>query len=343
MRTEHLPTVNSIRALLIGYFILIAIIPIVVFGYMGYSNIVSQAEGMAGDRVRAAADHVARAVSAFMNERASDSLVWARLWVIREALSVREVREDATNALRELRKYYDAYDAILILDHSGTCIVSSRPGLVGRDFSKGQAFTNAVKGRLHFQDMHVDKNVKYFNPQSNGFSLKIAAPIRIGGKVSGVLVSYMNWSSLENVVRGIRMGESGRIRLLGKHGTVIADEDRKLYLKPLAKLGFGAIDRALAAGKELVIFEVKDMPSGRLDRHIAGLAYLKGHRWFPNMGWKVVVDIEESEVLAALPNIVRDYGIIAAVTVGVVVWVAVLISGVTARQFSQVSGTGPRA
>ena len=140
---------GSLRNKLLFWFLLITIVPLAASaGILGYQTITDEAENSAKRELKTLADSAAQSLNIFMNDRVSDTLVWADLRPIKEAIDVAEVREDASQMLRETVKLYGAYECIFLLDSKGNCIASSAPALVGIDFSGNEAFKGAKGGKL---------------------------------------------------------------------------------------------------------------------------------------------------------------------------------------------------
>ena len=118
---------GSLRNKLLFWFLLITMIPLAATAYIGYQTITTEAENSAKREMKTLAESAGLSLNVFMNDRVSDTLVWADLRRIKEAIDVAEVREDASQMLRETVKLYGAYECIFLLDAKGNCIASSAP------------------------------------------------------------------------------------------------------------------------------------------------------------------------------------------------------------------------
>ncbi|MFH1112521.1 MAG: hypothetical protein V1792_01245, partial [Pseudomonadota bacterium] len=137
---------GKIRNKLLVYFLLIAIIPSAIAVAISWYTVSTEAAASTAREMRTIAQSAGETLSSYMNERCSDVLVWSDLRLIKEALEVAEVREDASETLREMVKLYGAYEAVALADSNGNCVASSLPALVGNDFAKKQAFRGARQG-----------------------------------------------------------------------------------------------------------------------------------------------------------------------------------------------------
>jgi methyl-accepting chemotaxis protein len=162
-------------------------------GYVGYQIIADEAEKSAKREMRTLAESAGQSLNVFMNDRVSDTLVWADLRPIKEAIDVAEVREDASQMLRETVKLYGAYECIFLLDAKGNCIASSAPALVGIDFSGNDAFKGAKDGKLFVTDF---QGHRWWNARPDFRQWTLGSPPVSGRKRSSIL-AYLKWSPVE--------------------------------------------------------------------------------------------------------------------------------------------------
>jgi methyl-accepting chemotaxis protein len=130
---------GSVRNKLLFWFLLITMIPLAATAYIGYQTITTEAENSAKREMKTLAESAGQSLNIFMNDRVSDTLVWADLRPIK-AIDVAEVG-DASQML-EVVKLYGAYECIFLLGAKGNCIASALRadgiGFSGNDAFKGQ-------------------------------------------------------------------------------------------------------------------------------------------------------------------------------------------------------------
>ena len=212
---------GSVRNKLLFWFLLITVLPLAGAGYFGYQIIADEAEKSAKREMRTLAESAGQSLNVFMNDRVSDTLVWADLRPIKEAIDVAEVREDASQMLRETVKLYGAYECIFLLDAKGNCIASSAPALVGIDFSGNDAFKGAKGGKLFISDFQKSPVVEQLDPTSGGWTLGIAAPVKVGENVQGAILAYLKWAPVEKIISDIKIGESGYVYVVSSKNQVM--------------------------------------------------------------------------------------------------------------------------
>lgn len=135
------------------------------------------------------------------------------------------------------------------------------------------------------------------------------------GKAKGVFVVSVSLKNLTELVKSIKLGESGYVMLI-EDGVVLVDpRDAAHGFKPLKDLG--------AAYAQLA-----DTPQGSTEVVIDGVRYMANVWTSPSLGWRYIGLIEQREVMAEATRMTY----LTAIIVGVLV----LIFGLIAAAFSKV-------
>ncbi len=135
------------------------------------------------------------------------------------------------------------------------------------------------------------------------------------GKAKGVFVVSVSLKNLTELVKSIKLGESGYVMLI-EDGVVLVDpRDAAHSFKPLKDLG--------AAYAQLA-----DTPQGSTEVVIDGVRYMANVWTSPGLGWRYIGLIEHREVMAEATRMTY----LTAIIVGVLV----LIFGLIAAAFSKV-------
>ncbi|OPA88989.1 chemotaxis protein [Pseudomonas fluorescens] len=135
------------------------------------------------------------------------------------------------------------------------------------------------------------------------------------GKAKGVFVVSVSLKNLTELVKSIKLGESGYVMLI-EDGVVLVDpRDAAHSFKPLKDLG--------AAYAHLA-----DTTQGSTEVEINGVRYMANVWTSPGLGWRYIGLIEHNEVMAEATRMTY----ITAIIVGVLV----LVFGLLAAAFSKV-------
>ena len=258
-----------------------------------------EAEKAAMRELQGAAVGAAMLLDLYMDARVTDMLVGSSTCrSLREALTSTEARPDANRALEDWLKISGAYEAILLLDKAGICLASAPAGLVNHDFSDDSAFKGAVKGKLTVSDAHKSDLLISLDPKSNGWTAAIAVPVRTEKGFEGVLLSYLKWSRLENLIMGLKVGQTGYAFVLDRDNRVIVHPDPHFYGVGLrdSRINLPELDDGVKRKAVHMSYSYKHPITGRETR-LVGLAYSSGHRNFPGLGWTVGAGANESDIV----------------------------------------------
>jgi methyl-accepting chemotaxis protein len=329
---------GRLRNKLLFWFLLITMIPMAVSAYIGYQTLTTEAENSAKREMRTLAESAGQSLNVFMNDRVSDALVWADLRPIKEAIDVAEVREDASQMLRETVKLYGAYECIFLLDAKGNCIASSAPALVGIDFSGNDAFKGAKDGKLFVTDFQKSPVVEQLDPASGGYTLGIAAPVKVGENVQGAILAYLKWAPVEKMIADIKIGTSGYVWVVSGNKPII-HPSRALYPEEVSgpKINLPQLTAALKRKDRDIVYEFRNVKTKKLDDKIMGIAYPGGMGQFAGLGWAIGAGADKSEIMGYLPVIIRNNTIMGAGVALLVVIAAILIAGTITRPVTRLA------
>lgn len=263
-------------------------------------------------------------VSSYMADRVRDNAAWAELETVKKALRDEDSRDPATVLLQQLVESYGTYELTVLVDANGLAVCSSSPQCAGMSFAEANEFKAAMEGKLSVGQAHHSEIVKELNPDSRGWTLCIAVPVKGTGNMSGVLMSYLKWRPLEDLVASIRVGMTGYAYILDAKRRVVVHPNRQLYRETVAgpKIKLPVLDRAVRTKSSHISYEFKNIKTKRIDTKLVGLAYLKPHG---NLGWVVGAGANASEL-------VRSSVMARVASLSAVMFVAVLIaSGLAAR------------
>jgi len=264
----------------------------------------------------------------FMNSRCTEFLVRARQQLIAESLKVSEVREDVSLSLLEEVKLSGAYEFMVLVDaQTGMPVAASSSEVKSEDFSKTKVFAEASSGKLGLGGLEQNKIVRELSKESNGWTFAIAAPVKVADKVIGVLIGYLRWKPLEELLTRKRVGKTGYVFVVDRFGRFIIHEDRGLYEFELkgSQMKLDQLWEAVQERKTFSKYEFTKPGSSKSEWKTVGIAYPGPMGNLPDLEWKVFATVPSSEILL-LPNIVRTLGVIA-LFVAVLVFVLSIILG----------------
>ncbi len=320
---------GSLKNRLLVSFLLLSLVPLGAASLVAYRTITDGAHEAAIREMTALAHSAAQAVNVYMNDRVGDLLVWSKMNVVLEGLEITEIRESANETLMDLVKLSQAYEAVMLLDNRGTCIVASTPLLMNENLASDPLFTNAMNGRVFIKDMYHDSRIVKISPDSAGWTLAISTPVKIGNQVSGVLCAFLKWSVIESLLRETKVGATGYVYAVNRDQQIIVHPSRDLYHEAVAgpKIQLPSLAEALKKGATHHYYWFKNAKTNKLDHKLVGLAYPQGFGNFPGIGWQFGAGADLDEVSGFVSKSFR-YVLVAAILAAVLV---VLLSFYLAR------------
>ncbi|MFH0826046.1 MAG: methyl-accepting chemotaxis protein [Pseudomonadota bacterium] len=339
MKRPRIQFRGRIQTKVLAFALSISLIPLMVTGYYGYRTIVSGAEDSAFRELVGIAKTMADATLDNINERCNDQIAWAELRVFREAIEVAEIREDAGDTLKEFAKAYGAYYAISVLDSNGKVLVSSQTGFVGRDLSDQPVYKQAREaGKLAVSDVHQSKIVSELDSQSGGWTMALAAPIKVSAQVRGVILSFVKWSAIQESVLAVKISKTGYPALTGKDHRVLIHPNTAFIGKTVSETGIPALEAGAREKKSSVAYSFTDPRTQRTVEKIAGLTYPSGLKNVPDFGWTVMATIDRDDLLEFLPGVLRTQFVIGIVALIFVIAAAFLMSRAISRPITALTG-----
>jgi methyl-accepting chemotaxis protein len=336
---------TRLRNRLLVYFLLLALIPFSAASFIAYTTVRDGAREGAIREMTSLANSSAQAVNLYMSDRVSDLAAWARLRIVREALELSEVREEATDFLRELVKQHPAFAAVLVLDPHGTCVASSWHGFIRKNFSQESLFADAVPGHVHIQDMHKDERLVAIDPDLQGWNVTISVPVKRADQVVGVMCAFLKWAEVEAILGQVKIGTTGYVYMANSKREIIAHPSRALYHQSIAgsKLNLPGLSEAMKRKEPYHEYRFQNVKTQNMDDKIVGLAYPGGFDRFEGLGWIFGAGADSREIMGFLPKIVRNLAMVGIIIVIVVVLLALYFARGIARPVAAVANQVARA
>ncbi len=225
-----------------------------------------------------------RQVDDWVKGKQLDLDLWANRKEIRNLL---QQKPGNTSLLAEInaeleasKKKYGFYEDIHLADPSGGTVASSNPESLGKlNVSERKYFQDAIKGQPVVSEVLASKTTK--NP-----IIVLAAPVRAGGDILGVLYSVVDLNSFSaKFIDPIRVLQTGYLYMCDEQGLFIAHPDKANILKTkLADYDWG---KEVAARKK-----------GSINYHFDGIAKMVTFDRSAALGWYVAVTVPKSELEA---------------------------------------------
>lgn len=152
------------------------------------------------------------------------------------------------------------------------------------------------------------------------------------GEIIGVQGVSVSLNSLTEIIKKIRIGESGYVVLTAGDGTIIAHPKKpELNFKKIDQLGVKELNK------------LKEIDSGEYDIQLDGKPLLANVYTSPETGWKFIAFIEKAEFLKSAQQIRNLLIILALIFILIVTAISVLLSSRLTSNLNSVTALVDRA
>jgi len=198
------------------------------------------------------------------------------------------------------------YKEILISDAEGIIHISTQKGRIGADVSEQEYFKKAMDGETFASQIFPSKELvesKYGRMETGVPTMVVATPITDQNKIMGVACLRVDVEKISELMRSIKLGESGETYLVNKQGFMITESR---FATDLRNEGFIETDTTL----EIKLINPEE---GKFTKSVSEC--LKGHtgsdgegyidyrgvkvigfwQWIPELDWGVIAEIDYNE------------------------------------------------
>ncbi|HEY9595064.1 MAG TPA: methyl-accepting chemotaxis protein, partial [Spirochaetia bacterium] len=199
------------------------------------------------------------------------------------------------------------YQVLMIDDPDGVVVAASDPAYAGSDFSDRAYFKAAMAGSISVGSAE-------FNKLTGRPSTPVAAPIRSGGRVIGVVTLVTDIGFLAAMIDNEKVGATGYAFIADSRGMVIAHPNRDYVF---------ALDLKMQKGMEAIAARMLAGEAGVQSCVFKGVAQSAGFAPVKATGWSVVLAQPDAELLApshAIRDIIVVVGAAALVVAFLIYW-----------------------
>lgn len=210
--------------------------------------------------------------------------------------------------LRNIAQANKLYDALGYVQPNGQAFNSSGVTL---DVSDREYFRKAMNGEVNISDPVVSKT-------SGHIIAMVAIPVKVDGKVSGVVYGSIDMEGLSKKILSIKVGQTGYALVAQKDGLTIIHPSKDVAMKvnpltdPNADAGRKANTGRMVSGEA----GITTLTALGIDRYYAFAPV-------PGMGWSLAITVPVAEVTGSVSTLTT---ISLITTVVVLVIAAILIS-----------------
>jgi methyl-accepting chemotaxis protein len=204
------------------------------------------------------------------------------------------------NKLNTTKEYANAFISLNVVNAKGTVIASTDDGALGRDLSTLEYTSKALAGSTCIGQMVIFKT-------TNTATVVVASPVTDNnGKVIGLCTTAMKTSVITDEFSKFSLGKSGYVSVVDQNGLFVLHPDKAICLKVNLSQVNGLAKLAQAALSD---------KKGVMEYTDQGVNKMAGFAPVPAIGWKILTNMNEREVLATAISMQRLIVAIASIAV----------------------------
>ncbi|WKY43092.1 methyl-accepting chemotaxis protein [Eubacteriaceae bacterium ES2] len=315
---------KSIRTKLIVYFSAIVFIVCAIFMAVSTNNISKAVTSEVEKSLAIKADDSAQIISS----RNEQNFIYLEGIAARNSISSSAVSidEKMTVLLDEVANS-DRFIRIGVSDLAGNLYLSDSYGL------KGSVVDISARDYLHVSangDRGIMNPVISVNPDDNGaLIMAYSVPIYENGQITGVLVAVANAWFLSDMTDDMVFGDTGYTYIIDSTGTVISHPERELVENAFNPITAAESDASFTSLSETVSSALQE-GTGTINYQYNGTDLYTSFAPVEGMDWIVMVEVQQDEILSAVPALIRTNIIISIL----ILLVSIIVCYLIARQLS---------
>ncbi|GJQ57965.1 MAG: HAMP domain-containing protein [Candidatus Scalindua sp. AMX11] len=309
---------HSIKKKIIILFVILTLIPLVVMRLVVYPKAQTALQETLIQNLQSVGHKQAELIKGWLEERKGDARVIAEnpFTLLATRITMKDDRFWRLLSYAEYIKYEYGYKEILISDADGNVRISTTKGKESRNISGTEYFKKAMDG-ITFISQIIPSEIPIeneFGQLEEGLpTMIVSTPIADRNRIMGVACLRVDVKKISDLMRSIKLGESGETYLINKQGFMVSESR---FISDLKKEGM--IDKRTALVKKLINPE-----TGKLTKSVSEC--LKGYEgydgdgyidyrgvkvigfwsWIPELDWGVVAEIDFEEGYQAVHGLHR--------------------------------------
>jgi len=300
--------IKSIKKKMILVFLVLALIPLLAMRLVVYPKAQDALQMSLIQNLQSVGHKQAELVKGWTEERKGDVRVIAEnpFTLLASKISMNDKRFWRLLRYTHYIRYEYGYKEVLISDAEGTIHVSTQKGRIGADISEQEYFKKAMDGETFASQIFPSKQLvedKFGRMEIGVPTMVVATPITDRNKIMGVACLRVDVEKISELMKSIKLGESGETYLVNKQGYMITES---LFTTDLRNEGL------IEDGTTLEV-KLINPETGRLTKSVSEC--LKGHtgsdgdgyldyrgvsvigfwQWIPELDWGVIAEIDYDE------------------------------------------------
>lgn len=298
--------INSIRTKFVIWFLLISLIPLIVFSFISYqrsSDVLIHDEREDGQKY---VESKAQAMNEWLDRRKAEIALAAQTDIMKSQDPARIL-----TFLQQIKEQSDVYDSLNFAGTDGFIIVSTSENNIGLDINDRGYFQNGMRGGVSYSDVMISKTTGH-----RIFAVTSSVNDE-NGNIMGVMFAMVNFEKLVNTF----LQESdleGRYLLIDELDRIQLIDNEELIGKTIEEAGFD---------KAFIALLHKGRTQSGIDVYTKnGQESLLAYAPIPETGYGLYMSIPMDTILASAQSVQKDMMSITAIACVLVVLAAIYIS-----------------
>jgi signal transduction histidine kinase len=314
----------KIRSKLIVYFLVISLIPLIIFGIFNYIS----AEQLLKKEILNKLENIATLGEKNIENVIEENLEKIKLISTNLQLKIEldkynnnidrnQSQISMNNIINPIKSAIKNFEDIFILDLTGTIVASTNNSVIGKNHANDKLF---IQGKLQ-NDVSI-----FFKDKNNKIKLYVDSPLIHDGKLIGLVTAIYNLDNLLSIFQTYEgLGKTGEFILVLKND----NGDRVLFMN-LLRFDSGTTFNLNISKDQLNTPVIQSLLKNEktftdtLDYR--GIPVLAVTRYLEGVDWGLVTKIDKLEAFTPLENL-KYVTIINGILVGILVIIASLIIG----------------
>jgi serine phosphatase RsbU (regulator of sigma subunit) len=343
--TKNAPKFNIANKLL-GWFLLVALVPLVTVGYISYQNSAIALKEEVLNNLITIAEDKADHIIAYIKERKKSVTVLIHTQHIigsfdkfttafkfgTESSEYKAVKEPFGAEISRHKEIYGYYDIFLISPEGDIVFTVNHEADFGTNLRTGPYKDTELAKVFYRAHTLLETEISDFQryaPSGNEATAFIAAPVIHEGKLLGIFAVQLNTKEINQLAQNFTgLGKTGEI-VIASH-----KDDHALFLTPTRHDPEAAFNRKVMLGSEKaspIQQAINGKKGAGLSHDYLNQEVIAVWRYLPHLRWGIVVKINTAEAFIPIFKLARLFLIVGFLTVFGVVLLALLVSKTISR------------
>ncbi|MDM8561307.1 ATP-binding protein [Candidatus Parabeggiatoa sp. HSG14] len=331
---------------LLGWFLLVALVPLITVGYVSYKNSATALKKEVINSLVVIAENKADHIIAFFEERKKDvtALIFDHHFAQSfekfitafkfgtDSSEYKAVDKQFRAEILHHKEVYGYYDIFLISPEGDIVFTATHEADFGTNLRTGHHKNTELAKAFHRSHTLLEMEIsdfKRYAPSGNEPAAFITAPVIQEGKLLGILAIQLNTKEINELAQNFTgLGETGE--------TIIASamNNHALFLTPTRHDLAAAFNRKVLLGSKNAL-PIQQAISGKkgagLYKDYLNQEVIAVWQYLPSLRWGIVVKINTDEAFIPIFDLAKLFLIVGFLTVFSVVIIAMFVSKTISR------------